>query len=148
MRGRIALSLSLALALSAGVSFGQTYNSDGSLRVGGTGSSGTPTPTVPGQLTYLGKQTFTSASLATSTTLTPPTGAVIADFYPECSINGTNNMCVRYDPGTTASSTTSSGLASQQLLLGYSASLTTIQVILASGATGATSNTLTVYYYK
>lgn len=120
----------------------------GSLCVDGPGSGGNPTPVVPGQLTYLGKQTFSAATLASPTTLIPPAGALIADFYPECTTNGTNNQCVRYDPTTTANNATSAGLASQQLMLGFTGPLATTQVILAAGAAGATGNTLTVYYYK
>lgn len=114
----------------------------------GSGSGGTPTPVVPGLLTYLGKQTLTAATLASSTVLTVPAGATVADFYPECSSAGTDNQCVRYDPATTANNATSAGWASQQNTYGWSGPLATTQVILAAGATGATGNTLTVLYYK
>lgn len=110
--------------------------------------SAAPIPTVPGPLVYLGKQVFTAATLASSTALTVPTGATIIDIYPECVTDGTDNQCVRYDPGTTASATTSAGLASQQDILGYSGSISTMQFILAAGATGATANALVIHYYR
>lgn len=110
---------------------------------------GTPTPVVPGTLTYLGKQTFTAATLAASTALTPPATATIANFFPECVSGGTDSMCVRFNPNGTADATTSSGLISSQLYLGETSSaFANYQFILATGATGATGNTLTVYYYK
>jgi hypothetical protein len=117
---------------------------------GPSGSGGTPTPIVPGQLTFLGQQKISAAALASSSALTVPTGAIIADFYPECTTNGTDGQCVRFNPGGATDASAGSGLGSQQLLLGYSGGLASIQFILAAGATGAagTIPTLTINFYK
>lgn len=122
----------------------------GALCTTGAGSGGSPTPVVPGQLTFLGQQKISAATIAASTALTVPAGAIIADFFPECAVAGTDNQCVRYNPGGASDSSAGSGLASQQLLLQYSGGLATIQFILAAGATGAagTIPTLTINYYK
>lgn len=114
-------------------------------------SSANPPPG-PGPyfLTFLAQQKISAATLAATTALTVPTGATIADFYPECATNGTDGQCVRFNPGGATDASAGSGLGSQQLLLGYSGGLATIQFILAVGATGAggTIPTLTVNYYK
>lgn len=115
------------------------------------GSSGSGSITIiPGPLVYVGKQLFSAATLATSTALTPPTGATIANFFPECSAAGTDNQCVRFDPGATADASADAGIASQQLYLGETSTLANIRVILAAGASGASGTipTLAVYYYR
>jgi hypothetical protein len=113
---------------------------------GGSGGSGMP----PYIATPLGQQTISSATLASAQSLTVPTGATSADFYPE-GTGGTNNNCVRFrDDGTAPTATVGSPLQPGQLLLGYTGkpsagtSLSGIQFILA---TGATCN-LTINYYK
>lgn len=76
--------------------------------------------------------------------LTVPTGAKYADFFPE-GAPGTNNKCLRYrDDGTNPTASVGSGLDPDQLLLGYSGSLSAIKFINATGATC----TLTINYYS
>lgn len=125
-------------------------DSSGNLKTDGGGSGGAPTPVVPGQLTFLGQQKISAATLAATTALTVPATATIADFYPECATNGTDGQCVRFNPAGATDASAGSGLASQQLLLGYSGGLATIQFILAAGASGASGTipTLTINYYK
>ena len=118
---------------------------------GGTGGVPFIITSPPYVATFLGKHSLSAATLATSTALTPPAGATIANFFPECATNGTDNQCVRFNPNGTADASASAGLGSQQLYLGETAaSFAAYQVILAVGATGAsgTISTLTVYYYK
>lgn len=141
-------TLPAGVTYSVGTAYPITMDTTGKIC---NGSGTTPIPVIPGTLTYLGQQKFSAATLASSTALTLPTGATTANFFPECSASGTDGVCIRFNPGGAADATTSGPMgASLQFYLGETGALATLQVILATGATGATSTspTLTVNYYK
>lgn len=87
-------------------------------------------------------QTLTLTSSASSPTI--PTGTTTVDIYP-LGTNGTSGNCLFFRAdGTAPVATGGSGLASQQIELGYNLSVPGLQFIAASGATCA----VTLKYYK